>query len=211
MSSFRRRIPTPPPQVGKSPFPASVVNTHARNEIEFGRGVTKPDPDSEIAGVIEVMAPSGRLSATARIKLILLRCGPPVRARGHLPAVYRPPLYSGRGFSPGVRYSCLISDRGLGLIGLKLCLETAGIYLHRQWKVLIDTLSGPRTACRNGFTAVCSTCDNGRREPGFLPCPGILPVFSSSQILLPQPLTDNSWHELPKKSDRFSRVLEDKW
>ncbi len=45
----------------------------------LGAGVAKANPGREIAGVIEVMAHPGRIPATARINMILLRDGQLVR------------------------------------------------------------------------------------------------------------------------------------
>ncbi len=77
----------PPPQAGKLPFPASVVNTAASTEIEFGCGVSKPDPGNETAGavhlMVHLMAHSDQIPVTARIRTILLGGGPPEHvARG---------------------------------------------------------------------------------------------------------------------------------
>ena len=55
----------PPNALGISPFPASVVNTSAHTEIEFGCGVAKPDPGSDVAGAIDLMSHSDRISAAA--------------------------------------------------------------------------------------------------------------------------------------------------
>ena len=83
----------PPNAVASLQFRASVVNTYARSEIEFGCGAAEPDPGSEIAGVIKVMAHSGRIPATSRIKSILLGGGPHVRLTGDFESKpNRPPV-----------------------------------------------------------------------------------------------------------------------
>ena len=55
----------PPPALGNLLFPAEVVNTSARREVELGCGVAKPDTGGEIESVISLMARSSRILTTA--------------------------------------------------------------------------------------------------------------------------------------------------
>jgi len=55
--------------------------------------IARPNPDGKTAGVIEVMAHSGWIPETARIRLILLGGGPPTRlTSGFVPEPSCPPV-----------------------------------------------------------------------------------------------------------------------